>query len=362
MLVGMLVPAACAYVSNSVPANPQTSATVGERIKQLRILTFTAGATPGFPKGAVAWDLIGGTNGSVWFTDIATGAIGKLDPSSDTVTEFTKGLAPYAGPYSIVAGPDKNLWFSDGGNGDIGRVGADGTLTEFPSGLSDSFVAQGIVATNNALWAVELASTTYDGSYLVRVTTDGAVRRVLLPAALTATGPIAADAKGNIWFTAWRHLKDVVLVERNPSGHLTSFDTGLFGGAEPCCPNVAAKRLLLDPRNRPWLTTQYFSGSNGPTNELAVLRPNGFLFPHLPRGIGPVEPSGTAEDDGTLWVDANDPLRPAGGELYRVVAPGQIQAYSVPDAPAGIAVIRHKVWFTSVSASVPGAISEVLDQ
>jgi streptogramin lyase len=359
-IAATLTLAACSNDSINVPANSQATYVARTPAERPRLLSFTAGVTPGFPHNAVAWDLIGAAGGTIWFTDVGRGAIGKLDPVAGKVTEYRNGLAHNAAPYSIVRGPDGKLWFSDAGNGDVGRIDSVGAASEFSSGLPNIFVAQGIVATSNALWAVEVAPGAYAASYLVKVTADGRVTHTRLPASLTANGPIAADRDDNLWFTAWRNLKEVILVERTAGGHLMSFDTGFIGGGEPCCPNVAPKRLLVRLRGSPWFTTQYYSGSSGPSNELAVLRTGGFAFYQLPEGVGPLEPSGIAQDAGTLWVNANDPLR-GDGAIYRVEPSRPTKMYSLPTAPAGIAIVTHKIWFTSYFPNAPSQISEVLD-
>lgn len=81
---------------------------------------FTVGKTPGLPITAVPRDIVAGPNGTMWFTDLNTPAIGTISTGLK-IREFTTGLGTGAEPYSIVAGPDGNLWFSDGA-GAIGRV------------------------------------------------------------------------------------------------------------------------------------------------------------------------------------------------------------------------------------------------
>src|SRR5579872_3746027 len=63
--------------------------------RKLSFVVFTAGKTPGFPANAYAEDIARGQNGSMWFTDGGTSAIGRISAQGE-VTEFTQGLPPGA--------------------------------------------------------------------------------------------------------------------------------------------------------------------------------------------------------------------------------------------------------------------------
>ena len=68
---------------------------------------YTAGKTPGFPKGSVPFDITLGPDGAMWFTDGNVPGVGRID-SHGAIVEYTKGLGVGALPYSIVSGPDGN--------------------------------------------------------------------------------------------------------------------------------------------------------------------------------------------------------------------------------------------------------------
>jgi streptogramin lyase len=92
------------------------------------------------PAGSIPFDLTAGPDGNMWFTDEgSTKAIGRITPLG-TVTEFSTGLPVTALPYAIVPGPDGDLWFTDAGNGPvntgIGRIDPHtGQITEWTAGL-----------------------------------------------------------------------------------------------------------------------------------------------------------------------------------------------------------------------------------
>ena len=53
-----------------------------------------------------------GSDGGIWFTDAGTHQIGRIDPNTFAIAEYT-GLPATANPYGIVDGQDGNLYFSD---------------------------------------------------------------------------------------------------------------------------------------------------------------------------------------------------------------------------------------------------------
>jgi hypothetical protein len=76
-----------------------------------------------------------GPDGKLWFTEYATGKIGRITPKGSTqaIQQSIREFPPphsYSGPYAIVAGPDGNLWFLDFHA--IGRISPKGSIQEFP--------------------------------------------------------------------------------------------------------------------------------------------------------------------------------------------------------------------------------------
>ena len=112
-------------------------------------------------RSGLSWRITSGSDGNLWFTIEATGEIGKINPTTDAITDFatrcrpdpsgsrraptatsgspsqaqarsapinpttdaiTEYAIPYAGsdPVAITAGPDGNLWFTDAGTNAIG--------------------------------------------------------------------------------------------------------------------------------------------------------------------------------------------------------------------------------------------------
>ena len=126
-----LLCAACS-VPNQTPATTIAASATGD-VKLPTFKVFTAGTTPGLPVTAVPRDIAVGSDGTIWFTDLNTPAIGSITTKLK-IREYAAGLRNGSQPYAIIAGPDGNMWFSDG-VGAIGRITPAGKITEFHSGI-----------------------------------------------------------------------------------------------------------------------------------------------------------------------------------------------------------------------------------
>jgi len=72
-----------------------------------------------------------GADGALWFTESPGNRIGRLEPVSGAVTEYTVPTLQSA-PWEITAGPDGNLWFTELLGNKIGRISVNGQIREFP--------------------------------------------------------------------------------------------------------------------------------------------------------------------------------------------------------------------------------------
>jgi streptogramin lyase len=149
--------------------------------------TYTA---PGIAPYCVAL----GSDATVWFTDTASVAIGRLNAISGHIVEFKLANSSSV-PLEIAKGRDGNVWFSDGGLGMVGKVTPTGSITEYAllSGSSSSpyGIAEG---PDGAIYVGEVLA-----GNIARVTTAGAITEyhvgTVSPAALSQ-GP-----DRQIWFT-----------------------------------------------------------------------------------------------------------------------------------------------------------------
>ena len=77
------------------------------------------------------------SDGNIWFTDRFNHAVGYLDPTDSSVTQFAT-LTPEAGPQDIGAADDGSVWFAQARVGNIARATPDeGVVTEAGKAVGD---------------------------------------------------------------------------------------------------------------------------------------------------------------------------------------------------------------------------------
>jgi hypothetical protein len=205
-----------------------------------------------------------GPDGNLWFAEQDGEKIGRIDPSTDEITEFP---IPSGGgePRAITAGPDGDLWFAED-NGQIGRITPTGTITECSTGISGPI--DGITAgPEDTLWFTE-----FDESRIGRITATGTglasncttastgtsstgstpvvspgTTPVVTPApesAFTSSGVTINSRTGAITFT-------VAVAEAGTFSWLITFENGKFGVFT--AKNVKCKKgfIKLDGKCRP---------------------------------------------------------------------------------------------------------------
>ena len=118
----------------------------------------TLGVLTEYPAEGEPTGITAGPDGNLWFTEPAkAGAIGRINPSTGKVSEFSVGLTPNSKPQGITAGPDGALWFTEVGEPRCDRrITATGTITEYRTGLTTNSQPTGIAAgPDGALWFTE---------------------------------------------------------------------------------------------------------------------------------------------------------------------------------------------------------------
>ena len=88
-----------------------------------------------------------GPDNFIWFTMPGRNRVGKIDPNnSNTITEYSAGIASGSRPFYITLGSDGNLWYTAQGGGRIGRVTPSGGINEFTAGITSGNALLGIAA------------------------------------------------------------------------------------------------------------------------------------------------------------------------------------------------------------------------
>jgi len=86
-------------------------------------------------KGAHPHDPAVGPDGALWFTEQMSNKIGRLDPKTGEIKEYTLPSDKNAGPHGLMAGPDGNIWFTANFGGYIGKLDPrTGHVDEFKTG------------------------------------------------------------------------------------------------------------------------------------------------------------------------------------------------------------------------------------
>jgi virginiamycin B lyase len=146
------------------------------------------------PAGAGGpWGIAVGSDKKIWFTEVTSGKIGRLDPGTGKITEFPLPTQN-SQPQGIALGADGALWGTEAGGNRVFRIRADGKATEFPIPTADSVPVAIAPGRSGFLWVSELS-----GGKLLRVARTGKMREFPLPRGARPYG-VASAPDGNVWF------------------------------------------------------------------------------------------------------------------------------------------------------------------
>lgn len=233
-----------------------------------------------------------GPDGFIWYISSSVNRIGKVNPATGVVTEYTIA----SGGQGISAGPDGNIWFTMTGSSRVGRITTNGVVT----GSFNTTTNQGprdIVAGP-------------DGNMYIVFETSGRIGRMNMNGDLTIlgnTGLLPRGATlgpdGNIWYTVF--TGNAVGRVNVQSGTITEFSTagaGLTGIFD-----IASADGSL------WVTA---TGSR----RIARISPSGVITAY-PAQTG-ANPRGIAVGgDGNLWYASE-----AGNSIgrFQIIGPEQV--------------------------------------
>jgi streptogramin lyase len=160
----------------------------------------TLGALTEYPAEGEPSEITAGADGNLWFTEPAkAGAIGRINPSTGKVSEFSVGLTPKSKPQGITTGPDGALWFTELQNpAAIGRITTTGTITEYRTGLTANSQPTGITAADDGnLYFTEAGGPGRIGT----ITPAGLISELATPTNNSQPAGITTGSDGNLWFT-----------------------------------------------------------------------------------------------------------------------------------------------------------------
>jgi virginiamycin B lyase len=139
--------------------------------------------------------IVSGENGLIWFTELMGHKIGRFDPSTQTLDEFS---VPNDGqPFEIERGPSDTFWFTIQKNDLIGRITSTGQITEFSIPTRHSRPYSLALAADGAFWFEEGRA-----NKIGRITAQGHVTNEFpLPAPSSGAHAMTASPRLGIWFT-----------------------------------------------------------------------------------------------------------------------------------------------------------------
>jgi streptogramin lyase len=142
-----------------------------------------------------AQGITAGPDGNVWFSELFSGAIGRITPQG-AITEF-KGIAATA-LYSLAVGPDGNIWFAgySGNTSDVvGKISTSGVITQYPV-TPYSHPSAIIAGPDGNMWFTEFGS-----GKIGRISTSGTTyHEFLLPNPSAGPLGICLGPDGKLWF------------------------------------------------------------------------------------------------------------------------------------------------------------------
>lgn len=176
--------------------DPQTGKLQGWDVPSL-----PGGSASNHPGLTIPFDLVLAPDGGVWFSEVAGGAIGRLDPATGHIRLFSLS-DPLAQVFALALDPTGRVWFTELTSGRIGLLdpttGRISTipvpkLVGDPTGLYDV-----IVAPDGAVWCASVGANA-----IVRYQ-PGQEAFTLFPLPTSESTPygLALDHSGTLWFSS----------------------------------------------------------------------------------------------------------------------------------------------------------------
>jgi len=320
-----------------------------------------------------------GSDGNLWFTENATGRIGRMTPAG-VFTEFalpavpppagspagTAGTTPH--PTAITAGPDGALWFA-GIPGEIGRITTAGVVTEFavpavppPAGSKPGTASTPAMPTaitagpDGALWFTGIPGE------VGRISTTGVVTEFAVPeipppagskpgtagtpATLTA---ITVGPDGALWFTGVPGEVGRITT----AGVVTEFAVPAIPPPAGSSPGTAGTPANLEDITAGPDGALWFTGVPGEVGRITTAGVvSEYATPNfLPANVTTI----TTGPDGNLWLTGNTDISQlswltGNTDIGRITPSGTFTSFNVPGNFNTIAGLTPgpggNLWFT----------------
>ena len=278
------------------------------------------------PQGIAA-----GPDGKVWFVENRNSKVGRVNPTTRKIEEFSDGVTAGSDPTDITLGGDGNLWFAEEIGSRIGRItpGTKPTIKEFQGAGQP----EGITFHNGELWIAE-----FGGSRIGTMTVNGTLAEQFFMGFTGIPEPygITPGPDGNVWFTEDR-FPDAGIARITEDGKITEFKAGLPAHSDPA-------GITTGPDNNLWFADE-------DADAVGKVTPDGVITEFK---LGDVMGAGPADvvvgPDNNIWFTGYDGssgryigrITPVGGVITRYtkgVSGGPFDIALGPDA---------NLWFTEL--------------
>jgi streptogramin lyase len=303
-------------------------------------------------------DIATGSDGYLWFTEIQSNAVGRLNPANHSITNYSKGIAAGSVLGGIASGGNGKIYFAESVANAIGAFDTslpnNQTVQLFNSsnGMTRSSGPGGITASGGFLWFTQTISNQIGQLNPV----SGHITEISSTSAnpFNITGfqsQITSDASGKLWFT-------------EPGG-VASLDpaTGKVTQVSLSPSSQTPLGIALGPDANIWITSLLAAGSSA----IEVISPatsSVVKVISLPSGssaygiaAGPdnniwYTDSGTASI-GMVNVNLTDPSQDTLGSSIVIPKQGQVGGVLPTPAPQRITGgADGNVWFTDGNGAV----------
>ncbi|GKS67435.1 hypothetical protein YTPLAS73_09820 [Nitrosarchaeum sp.] len=281
-------------------------------------------------------DIVVGTNGTIWFTEINTNKIGMFNPETEEFNEY-EIPTPSSRPHGLVTDESGNVWFTEVGAGKIGKLDIQTkTITEYQTPTLNSGPHTPIFSDQNTLWFTEQSASQIGK---LNINTGNIEEFKTITQSANPYGIITDDG-GNAWFAELNghHVGRVDAV----TGNVTEYPLPTE--------NSGPRRIAIDSNGIMWIT-QYNVGKiasfDPTTNEIIE-------YDTSSKSSGPY----------AIWVDSHDNVWFSMTGIYKMGHLDQttqkIEEYDMPSPQTHIKFIHSddngNIWFPNYNNNKIGVI------
>jgi virginiamycin B lyase len=191
------------------------------------------------PEGAHPHDAAPASDGKIWYTAQAEGALGILDPKTGKVEQVPLGDG--SAPHGVIQGPDGKAWITDGGQNAIVSFDPGSrnvSVYPLPADAADANLNTAAFDQAGILW--------FTGQSGIYGRLDPKSGKIQVFEAPKGRGPygITATPQGDIYFAS---------LAGSYVGHLDT-STGKVTVLEPPTPRQGARRVWSDSKGQIWVS------------------------------------------------------------------------------------------------------------